>query len=282
MKNALLQSDLPEDSSPLESEKKHFFERVADGIRFFLKDNYIRQMRLPLSFKTGAIFVPTFLALLPSPGCYSIKKIDCTNDQGSYIDAGVDFLLTHPEDLQEQMDIWAPGVRVTADDLIEVMAEATFQCGVPRNDDDSDTGADQLGSTKIIRINVVSTPFVNSMDRYFDYAWTQDVPIGDLLENVNGIFVPTAEASLYFNAINHVSGVIAHEIAHIPLGSHSKAVRDRIDELCIHGSPKCLAGIDDIYAIGIAGGYVSNRESDLTYEQLRDLADKKNGNTPSK
>ncbi|MDP2631320.1 MAG: hypothetical protein Q8P30_00950 [Candidatus Uhrbacteria bacterium] len=232
-----------------------FFGSILKWTKALL-DNQIPEMKeatskMSKSLEIGSAMAPALLFSILT-GCNKYEILECTESEGDYIEAMVNWLVEHPQDVQNSMNELWPDATVSANDVIDVVATANIECGVQTRGDHAQAGEADKRANRII-VDVNTDLFTYSLDDFEKNRWVQDYTIDELV-SINSSDDYEANALVNYNlAIAANTEVLAHEAAHFVIGLHNDTASDEVEKLNnVPDQQDAIARIDEIYGWGVA------------------------------
>ncbi|MFH1253590.1 MAG: hypothetical protein V1664_04660 [Candidatus Uhrbacteria bacterium] len=188
------------------------------------------------------------------------KKIDCSTSESELIQASIDWINDHPEEIEAQMaELW-PNQSITAEEIIDSMQAAKIACGQERGQQSTIAGEARLLTDTII-IDVGEKAFQNLLDKYETNQWVEGANLNEAIEQCdNAEERQETDDGIreYYEAVSYVSDKIAHEAVHLVVGGHTKENEKLAKELASkarsgdYEANQQLQTLDEIYAWGTA------------------------------
>jgi len=270
----------------LEAKKREVFAgavlRWVDALRHHPKLQPENFPSLPEAKRLGALFVPTILLSL-AVGCDELRTVDCSEGEEAFIKTLVQWLEEHPDEVQTEMDVRWPNATITTQDLVDMMKEATFQCGVDRKlwgDPDLNAFGEAELRSHVVTIDVHEPEFERGLAQYEKGEWLQYYDDIGQLGTIADEYQEAGQGQEfdrmwfeYLQAIALCSGVVEHEVAHLILGRHSEETKERVDELLTEDgsiSPEAFNNPpDEIYAWGFSATIAASHWVGETYPKYQ-------------
>lgn len=201
-------------------------------------------------------------------GCSRYEFTECSSEEAEYIDAGMAWMQEHRSVIDADMKrIWSQEPQVTARALIDAIEDHRLVCGVGRSDDDV-PATTRLGSGLII-IDVTDPWFREELDRYHKSRWVENYTYAELVDPTVvdfGEVNPVADMWEYVLSRANAGLLLNHEAAHILLGRHNAATRRQVQRDNFDPDVEDAAGLDEIYAWGLA----SVAAGDTVFDGIRE------------
>jgi hypothetical protein len=223
---------------------------------------------LPSARARGAAFVPALL-FTGAAACDNFKIIDCDPASEEYIQASIDWIIEHPDEIQQQMDTLWPGQGMDAQELVDVLRDAEVQCGVQNRQLDKDIAGEKINDHRIV-IDIVDSTYEESLKLFQDNKWVSDYSMEEIVDRsvAAGNRDDLLSYTRYMGAVATNADILAHEIGHVILGSHSKEAEHELEEQ--NYTPTTGEPVDEIYAWGDAAELAAKNQSKLATDSYNE------------
>jgi hypothetical protein len=226
------------------------------------------KLDLPSARARGAAFVPALL-FTGAAACDNFKIIDCDPASEEYIQTSIDWIMEHPDEIQQQMDTLWPGQGMDAKELVDVLRDAEVECGVQNRQLDKDIAGEKINDHRIV-IDIVDTSYEESLKLFQDNKWVSDYSMEEIVDrsvaagNQDDLLAYTR----YMAAVATNADILAHEIGHVILGSHSKDAEHALEEQ--NYTPTTGEPVDEIYAWGDAAELAAKNQSKIASDSYNE------------